>query len=77
MKNLFYEKLVLLINIPLLTAGIWVAAIRPINMGETVVLNGQTGKVKSVGLISTNLLKTGDFRIVKNLSLLLSYMLSM
>lgn len=38
------------------TAGIWVAAIRPINLGETVVLNGQTGKVKSIGIMSTDLL---------------------
>jgi small-conductance mechanosensitive channel len=39
-----------------ITAGIWVAAIRPINLGETVVLNGQTGKVKSIGIMSTDLL---------------------
>lgn len=39
-----------------LSAGVWVAAIRPIDMGEMVVVNGQTGKVKSVGIMSTELL---------------------
>lgn len=39
-----------------LTAGVCVAAIRPIDMGETVTVNGQTGRVKSVGIMSTELL---------------------
>ncbi len=39
-----------------LTAGVCVAALRPIDMGETVTVNGQTGKVKSVGIMSTELL---------------------
>jgi small-conductance mechanosensitive channel len=39
-----------------LTAGVCVAAIRPIDMEETVTVNGQTGKVKSVGIMSTELL---------------------
>lgn len=39
-----------------LTAGVCVAAIRPIDMGETVTVNGQTGKVKAVGIMSTELL---------------------
>jgi small conductance mechanosensitive channel len=38
-----------------ITAGIWVAAIKPINLSETVVLNGQTGKVKSIEIMSTDL----------------------
>jgi small-conductance mechanosensitive channel len=39
-----------------LTAGICVAAIRPIDKGEMVTVNEQTGKVKSVGVMSTELL---------------------
>ena len=39
-----------------ITAGVWVAAIRPIDMGEMVIVNGQTGKVRSVGIMSTELL---------------------
>jgi small conductance mechanosensitive channel len=39
-----------------LTAGVCVAAIRPIDKGEMVTVNGQTGKVKSVGIMSTELL---------------------
>jgi small-conductance mechanosensitive channel len=39
-----------------LTAGICVAAIRPIDKGEMVIVNEQTGKVKSVGVMSTELL---------------------
>jgi small-conductance mechanosensitive channel len=39
-----------------LTAGICVAAIRPIDKGEMVIVNGQTGKVRSVGVMSTELL---------------------
>ena len=46
-----------------LTAGICVAAIRPIDMGETVTVNGQTGKVKSVGIMSTELL-TPDNQLI-------------
>jgi len=46
-----------------LTAGVCVAAIRPIDMEETVTVNGQTGKVKSVGIMSTELL-TSDNQLI-------------
>ena len=46
-----------------LTAGICIATIRPIDMGETVTLNGQTGKVKAVGIMSTDLL-TPDNQLI-------------
>lgn len=46
-----------------IAAGVWVAAIRPIDTGETVVVNGQTGKVKSVGIMSTELL-TPDNQLI-------------
>lgn len=46
-----------------LTAGVCVAAIRPIDMGETVTVNGQTGKVRSVGIMSTELL-TPDNQLI-------------
>lgn len=46
-----------------ITAGIWVAAIRPIDTGETVLVNGQTGKIKSVSIMSTELL-TPDNQLI-------------
>jgi small conductance mechanosensitive channel len=46
-----------------LTAGLCIATIRPIDMGETVILNGQTGKVRAVGIMSTNLL-TSDNQLI-------------
>ncbi|MCO5383844.1 MAG: mechanosensitive ion channel family protein [Methanosarcina barkeri] len=46
-----------------LTAGICIASIRPIDMGETVTVNGQTGKVKSVRIMSTELL-TPDNQLI-------------
>jgi small conductance mechanosensitive channel len=46
-----------------LTAGICVAAIRPIDKGEMVIVNEQTGKVKSVGIMSTELL-TPDNQLI-------------
>jgi small-conductance mechanosensitive channel len=46
-----------------LTAGVCVSAIRPIDMGETVTVNGQTGKVRSVGIMSTELL-TPDNQLI-------------
>jgi small conductance mechanosensitive channel len=46
-----------------LTAGVCIAAIRPIDMGETVIVNGQTGKVRSVGIMSTELL-TPDNQLI-------------
>ncbi len=46
-----------------ITAGVWVAAIRPIDSGEMVIVNGQTGKVRSVGIMSTELL-TPDNQLI-------------
>ncbi|MDY9926993.1 mechanosensitive ion channel family protein [Methanosarcina sp.] len=46
-----------------ITAGVWVAAIRPIDTGEMVVVNGQTGKVRAVGIMSTELL-TPDNQLI-------------
>jgi small-conductance mechanosensitive channel len=46
-----------------ITAGVWIAVIRPINIGESVVLSGQTGKVKSIGIMSTELL-TPDNQLI-------------
>lgn len=46
-----------------IASGVWVAAVRPIDMGETVTLNGQTGKVKSVGIMATELL-TPDNQLI-------------
>ncbi|HET8685461.1 MAG TPA: mechanosensitive ion channel family protein [Methanosarcina sp.] len=46
-----------------LTSGVCVASIRPIDMGETVTVNGQTGKVKAVGIMSTELL-TPDNQLI-------------
>lgn len=46
-----------------IASGVWVAAVRPIDMGETVTVNGQTGKVKSVGIMSTELL-TPDNQLI-------------
>jgi len=40
-----------------LAAGIWIAAFRPIDIGEVVTISGQTGKVESVGVMSTVLVK--------------------
>lgn len=37
-------------------AGVWIATLRPIAMGETVTVNGLTGKVDSVGIMSTVLI---------------------
>jgi len=39
-----------------LFSGIWIAIIRPFNIGEVVTTNGQTGKVRAVGMMSTELL---------------------
>jgi small conductance mechanosensitive channel len=46
-----------------IAAGVWVVATRPIDMGETVTLNDQTGKVKSVKVMSTELL-TPDNQLI-------------
>ncbi|NJE10451.1 mechanosensitive ion channel family protein [Thermococcus sp. MAR1] len=39
-----------------LAAGVWIAALRPIDIGEVVEVAGQTGKVEAVGIMSTELL---------------------
>ena len=46
-----------------IAAGMWVASTRPVDMGETVTVNGQTGKVMSVGVMSTGLL-TPDNQLI-------------
>ncbi|HII80858.1 MAG TPA: mechanosensitive ion channel family protein [Methanosarcina sp.] len=46
-----------------IAAGLWVASTRPVDMGETVTVNGQTGKVMSVGIMSTELL-TPDNQLI-------------
>ncbi len=37
-------------------SGTWIAALRPIDIGEVVTINGKTGKVKAVGIMATELL---------------------
>ena len=37
-------------------AGVWIAALRPIDKGEVVTINGMTGKVNAVGIMATELL---------------------
>lgn len=39
-----------------LAAGIWLAVLRPIDMGEVVEVAGKTGKVRDIGLMGTELL---------------------
>jgi len=39
-----------------LAAGVWIAALRPIDIGEVVEVAGKTGKVNAVGIMSTELL---------------------
>ncbi|MBN1762258.1 MAG: mechanosensitive ion channel family protein [Methanomicrobia archaeon] len=39
-----------------LFAGVWLAALRPIDKDEVVTTNGQTGKVSAIGMMSTELL---------------------
>ncbi len=39
-----------------LAAGVWIAALRPIDMGEYVKVNGESGTVKAVGIMATELL---------------------
>lgn len=46
-----------------IAAGMWVASTRPVDMGETVTVNGQTGKITSVGIMSTELL-TPDNQLI-------------
>ena len=37
-------------------AGTWIAALRPIDIGEVVTVNGLTGKVNAVGIMATELI---------------------
>jgi len=46
-----------------LAAGVWIAALRPIDLGEVVEVSGQTGSVSGVGLMSTEL-KTPDNKVI-------------
>ena len=46
-----------------IAAGIWIAALRPIDIGEIVTINGITGKVQSVGILATELLKPDNVYI--------------
>ncbi|NJF24175.1 mechanosensitive ion channel family protein [Thermococcus sp. Bubb.Bath] len=39
-----------------LAAGVWIAALRPIDMGEVVEVAGKVGKVNAVGIMSTELM---------------------
>ncbi|ASJ11247.1 mechanosensitive ion channel protein MscS [Thermococcus sp. P6] len=39
-----------------LAAGVWIAALRPIDVGEVVEVAGKTGKVNAVGIMSTELM---------------------
>ena len=43
-----------------LAAGVWVAAIRPIDKGEFVEVNGISGTVTAVGIMATELLKADN-----------------
>ncbi len=46
-----------------LAAGIWLAVLRPIDMGEVVEVAGKTGKVHDIGLMGTKLL-TADNKLI-------------
>ncbi len=46
-----------------LAAGVWIAALRPIDLGEVVEVSGQTGSVSGIGLMSTEL-KTPDNKLI-------------
>ncbi len=39
-----------------IASGTWIAALRPIDIGEVVTINGMTGKVRAVGVMATELL---------------------
>lgn len=46
-----------------LASGVWIAALRPIDIGEVVEVAGKTGKVNGIGLMSTELL-TPDNKLI-------------
>lgn len=39
-----------------LTAGVWIAALRPIDIDEYVIIDGKSGTVRAVGILATELL---------------------
>lgn len=39
-----------------LASGIWIAALRPFDLGDVVTIGGHTGKVTSIGVMNTELL---------------------
>lgn len=39
-----------------IASGVWIAALRPIDTGEVVTVNGSTGSVTAVGIMATELL---------------------
>jgi len=39
-----------------IASGMWIAALRPIDIGEVVKINDKTGKVRAVGVMATELL---------------------
>lgn len=46
-----------------IAAGIWIASLRPIDLGEVVTINGITGKVRTVGILATELLTPDNIYI--------------
>ncbi|WP_099210934.1 mechanosensitive ion channel family protein [Thermococcus henrietii] len=46
-----------------LAAGVWLAALRPVDIGEVVEVAGKTGKVNKIGLMGTELL-TPDNKLI-------------
>ncbi|GAB6135314.1 mechanosensitive ion channel family protein [Thermococcus prieurii] len=46
-----------------LAAGVWLAALRPVDIGEVVEVAGKTGKVNNIGLMGTELL-TPDNKLI-------------
>ncbi len=50
-----------------LAAGVWIAALRPMDIGEVITVKGITGKVTGIGLMSTELLQADNtFVMVPN-----------
>ena len=44
-------------------SGTWIAALRPIDIGDVVTINGMTGKVNAVGIMATELLTADNVLI--------------
>ncbi|WP_457741611.1 mechanosensitive ion channel family protein [Thermococcus sp.] len=47
-----------------LAAGVWIAALRPIDIGDVVEVAGKTGKVQAVGIMGTELITPDNTLIV-------------